>query len=252
MMIFLKWVIRPYLYLKYYFQKFTKTGAFGKDQAVYIRTPYKNTGNNIKDGLFKHHVKQFHESSCSVATVVSVVNTLLDKGKVETGTTLTQHDILEKVRAAHWKERMSDTGYNGRRGLPLETLYEVVKASFTAYNISCQRIEMVQTIRDPESSEEIKLLLRNRLEQFEKKGNCLIISHFDQGSFIPELHIPHISPVGGFDAESGIVTLLDVDPSQTYPYQISFDTFYKGLSYDYNFMFQRFGYAEGGYIYIKI
>ena len=78
-MVFLKWVIRPWLYLQYYFQKFTKTGTFGKNHAIYIQTPYEKTGNPLKDGLFKHHVKQFHESSCSVASVVAVVNTLLDR-----------------------------------------------------------------------------------------------------------------------------------------------------------------------------
>lgn len=35
-MILLKWVIRPWLYLHYFFQKRTKTGTFGKDQAVHI------------------------------------------------------------------------------------------------------------------------------------------------------------------------------------------------------------------------
>lgn len=251
-MIFLKWVIRPYLYIKYFFQKLTKTGSFGKDQAVYIKTPYENIGNRLKDGLFKYHVKQFHDSSCSVATVVSVVNTLLDKQGVLNGLPFTQQDLLEKVKAAHWKERMSDEGYKGRRGLPLQTLYQVVKASLTAYNIPCELVEMVQTTGDAVRSKEVKQVLRHRLEQFEKKGNCLIISHFDQGSFLPELHIPHISPVGGFDPESGKVTLLDVDSTQTYPYQISFDTFYKGVSYNYNFMFRKFGYAEGGYIFIRL
>ena len=103
---------------------------------------------------------------------------------------------------------------------------------------------MVQTTLNPVRSKAIKQVLRNRLEQFEKKGNCLIISHFDQGSFLPDLHIPHISPVGGFDPVSGRVTLLDVDTSQVYPYQIPFDIFYKGLSYNYNVMFRRFGYGE--------
>ncbi|MBU0463331.1 MAG: phytochelatin synthase family protein [Proteobacteria bacterium] len=250
-MIFLKWVIRPCLYILYVFQKFTKTGPFGNDQGVYIKTPYENIGNSIKDGLFKHHVKQFHESSCSVATIVSVVNTLLDKQGALNGPVVTQQDLLEKVKTAHWKERMSDTGYKGRRGLPLHTLYQVVKSSLAAYYIPCQLVEMVQTTGDPVRSKEIKQVLYHRLEQFEKKGNCLIISHFDQGSFIQALHIPHISPVGGFDSVSGKVTLLDVDSSQTFPYQVSFDTFYKGLSYNYNFMFRKLGYAEGGYIFIR-
>lgn len=251
-MIFLKWVLRPYLYIQYFFQKFTKTGSFGKYQAVYIKTPYENMGNIIKDGLFKHHVKQFHGSSCSVATIASVVNTLLDKEGALNGPAAIQQDLLEKVKTAHWKERMSDTGYKGRRGLPLPTLYQVVQSSLEIYRIPCQSVEMVQATGDPVRSKAIKQVLRYRLEQFEKKGNCLIISHFDQGSFIPELHIPHISPVGGFDPVSGKVTLLDVDPSQIHPYQISFDTFYKGLSYNYNFMFRRFGYGEGGYIFINL
>ncbi|MBU8848861.1 MAG: phytochelatin synthase, partial [Desulfobacterales bacterium] len=134
-MIFLKWVIRPYIYSQYFFQKFTKRGIFGADQAVYIQKPYEKTGNFVKDGLFKHHVKQFHESSCSVASIVSVVNTLLEKDGSLNKLPVTQQDLLEKVQTAHWKERMSDTGYKGRRGLPLQTLGRVVKASLDAYNI---------------------------------------------------------------------------------------------------------------------
>ncbi|WP_299983349.1 phytochelatin synthase family protein [Desulfobacula sp.] len=251
-MIFLKWVIRPYIYIQYFFQKFTKRGTFGADQAVYIQKPYEKTGNLVKDGLFKHHVKQFHESSCSVASIVSVVNTLLEKGGSLNGPPVTQQDLLEKVETAHWKERMSDTGYKGRRGLPLHTLGQVVKVSLNAYKIPYQSVETVQAKSDPAKSKEIKQILRNRLEQFEKKGNCLILSHFDQGSFIQDLHIPHISPVGGFDPVSGKVILLDVDPLQAYPYQVSFDIFYKGLSYDYNIMFRHFGYGEGGYIFIRV
>ena len=251
-MIFLKWVIRPYLYIQYFFQKFTKAGAFGGDQAVYIKKPYENTGNFVKDGLFKHHVKQFHESSCSVASIASVVNNLLDKEGLLNKTPFTQQDLLEKVKTAHWKERMSDNGHKGRRGLPLHTLGQVVQGSLKASKIPYQSVQTVQATGDSVKSKEIKQVLRARLEQFEKMGNCLIISHFDQGSFIQALHIPHISPVGGFDPISGKVTLLDVDTTQTYPYHVPFDIFYKGLSYDYNILFRHFGYAEGGYIFIRI
>lgn len=251
-MIFLKWVIRPYLYIQYYFQKFTNTGSFGRNHVVYVQKPYEKTHNFLKDGLFKHHVKQFHESSCSVASIASVINTLLERQGIMNGYPLTQQDLLEQVKAAHWKERMSDQGYKGRRGLPLSTLGQVVKASLKVYKISYQSLETIQVTGDPGKSEEAKQLLHTRLEQFETKGDCLIISHFDQGSFIPEFHIPHISPVGGFDPVSGKVTLLDVDSTQAYPYEVSFDTFYKGLSYNYNPAFRKFGYAEGGYIFIRV
>lgn len=249
---FLKWVIRPYLYGQYLFQKLARKGPFGGDQAVYIKSAYKSTGNALKDGLFRHHVKQFHEASCSVASVVSVVNTLLERQGALNGTPLHQLDLLESVRTAHWKERMSDTGYNGRRGLPLQTLGRVVKTSLAVYGIPYQSIETVQASCDPVRSKEIKDRLRARLEQFETRGNCLIISHFDQGSFIQDLHIPHISPVGGFEPATGRVTLLDVDPSQPYPYQVSFDVFYKGLTSNYNPFFRRYGYGEGGYVFIRV
>ncbi len=251
-MMYLKWVLRPYLVLQYYFQKVTNTGGFGKDPAIYIKSPYEKTGNSLKDGLFTHHVKQFHESSCSTASVVSVVNTLLERQEGVNPVPVTQQDLLEKVRTAHWKERMSDQGYKGRRGLPLEILGRVVEDSLNAYKIRYRFVETIHASIDPEQRASMKQDLLRRLEQFETEGSCLIISHFDQGSFLPEFHIPHISPVGGFDPDSGKVTLLDVDPSQVHPYEVSFDRFYRGLSYDYNFMFHYFGYSGGGYVLIRV
>jgi len=248
----LRWVIFSYLYLQNFFQKMTKTGPFGVGRADYIPGPYKNTGNILKDGMFKHHVKQFNGYSCSVASVVTVVNTLMDSAGTLNGHPVTQQAILEKVKTAHWKERMGNNGYKGRRGITLNTLGHVVKTSLDAYEIVYKSVETVQALKDPKQSRKIKQTLRSRLEQFESKDNCLIISHFDQGCYVQDLHIPHISPVGEFDRTTGKVTLLDVDPSQPHPYQISFDTFYKGLSSNYNIAFRMFGYGEGGYIYIRM
>jgi len=248
----LRWVIFSYLYLQKFYQKITKTGPYGAGKVDYIRKPHQTSGNILKDGMFKHHVKQFNGYSCSVASIVSVVNSLMDSAGMLNGHPITQQSILEKVKTAHWKERMGDNGYKGRRGITLNTLGQVVQTSLDAYDISYQSVETVQASKDPQHSQKIKQTLRSRLKQFESKGNCLIISHFDQGCYVQDLHIPHISPVGEFDPATGKVTLLDVDPSQPHPYQISFDTFYQGLSSNYNIAFRMFGYGEGGYIYIRI
>jgi len=229
----------------------TRTGTFGRQLAKPILCPHPVTGNQLKDGLFRHHVKQFHESSCSVASVVCVVNAILAKANRLPHGPVTQQDILEKVRSAHWKERMSDSGYKGRRGLPLPVLGQVVKASLDAYGISYHRVEIVQA-QGGKEAQVIRAGLLSRLEQFETQDNCVIIAHFDQGCFVRELNIPHISPVGGFDPATRKVTLLDVDPSQPHPYQISFDTFYKGIASHYNYVFTHFGYGRGGYIYIQL
>lgn len=249
----LRWLIRPYMYFQYHFGKLTQTGAFGKDGGRYIKTPYQPTGNLVKDGLHRHHVKQFHESSCSVASVASVINTLLEKsGRYKEDDPVTQQDLLNTVRAAHWKERMSSGGYKGKRGLPLSTLGRVVRASLDDYDIPYKSLDIVRCYQDRSRSKLLKRDLKSRMSRFDKNGDCLLIAHFDQGSFLPEFHIPHISPVGAFDLAAGIVKVLDVDSTQPYPYQVSFDVFYKGLSHNYNFMFRKYGYGEGGYIFIQL
>ncbi|RJQ58585.1 MAG: phytochelatin synthase [Desulfobacteraceae bacterium] len=240
--------IHTILYLPFVFHKVTRSGSFGPCRAEDVDGPVPAGGNPLKAGLWKHHVKQFHESSCSVATVVSVVNALRGADAAP----ITQMDILETVRTAFWKERMSEKGHKGRRGLPLPVLGEVVTSSLDQYGIGYAAVETVQAQKDPRHSKTIKEVLRRRLNDFEKKGNCLIIAHFDQGAYVPTLNIPHISPVGGFDPHTGEVILLDVDPQQEKPYRVRFDTFYKGLASDYNHVFRPFGYRSGGYVYIKL
>jgi hypothetical protein len=207
--------------------------------------------NALKQGIWKYHVKQFHESSCSVASVVSCINALraLKNGNM---TPISQHDILDRVTTGHWKARMSKGGYHGRRGLPLSLLGRVVKDSIAAYGLAVRAVEVVPTPVNAPGDASIHTTLKARLKTFDQKGKGLIIAHFDQGAFIPTLNIPHISPVGAYDAASGRVTMLDVDPEEKRPYQISYETFYTGLSSNYHHMFTAFGYNGGGYVYIQV
>jgi hypothetical protein len=244
-------LIHAYFYVAYGVHKITGTGAFGPDGADYIDGPIQTGGNSLKTALIKHHVKQEHESSCSVASVVSVLNAVRDL-QHENPVPIRQRGILEKVRTANWKERMSDEGDNGNRGLPFPVLGEVVKSSLDAYGAAYKFVETVQARKSSDETEKIRRLLWNRLSDFEKAGDCLIIAHFDQGAYVPALNIPHISPVGGFDAETGDVIMLDVDPAQQRPYSISFDTFYKGLSSNYHHVLKPFGYGSGGYVFIRL
>lgn len=244
-------IIRTYFYIPYFFHKITGTGAFGRRKAEYISDPIQTGGNPLKAALLKHHVKQYHEASCSVATVVSVVNAMREK-RGGNFIPVSQMDILEKVRTANWKERMSEKGDNGKRGLPLPLLGEIVKSSLDAYGIKYKAIETIEAQKKSSLSEKIKEDLRNRLLDFETKGNCLIIVHFDQGAFLRTLNIPHISPVGGFDAKTGDVTILDVDPQQERPYKVPFDTFCKGIFSNYHHVLKPFGYNSGGYVFIKL
>ena len=237
--------------IPYLLHKVTRTGAFGGQKAEYIQDAIPSDGNGLKAALIKHHVKQYHEASCSVATIVSVINAIREDW-VDAPAPIGQMDILKKVRTANWKERMSEKGDNGKRGLPLSVLSDIVESSLEAYEIDYKAIETVPACKNRNDAEKIKEVLWDRLVDFEALGDCVIIAHFDQGTFVPVLNIPHISPVGGFDPDKGTVTMLDVDSSQENPYTIAFDTFYKGLSSDYLHVLKPFGFGSGGYICIKL
>ncbi len=247
-MLILKTLVRFLLVLRFHFHRLTRTGAFKAPGAKLVSHRGTRTANIIKGGLFKFHVKQFHESSCSVASLVCVVNTLLEKNHMLTSPAVTQEEILEKVRCAHWKERMGPGGYKGRKGLPLDVLGQVTQAALRAYGIPFASVETVRAAPDKGVQKELKA----QLTRFETSGSCILIAHFDQGAFVRELNIPHISPVGGFDPATLKVTILDVDPSQPSPYEISFDRFFSGISTHYLYLFRLFGYGRGGYVLIRL
>lgn len=244
-------LIRPYLYTRYGFHRMTGTGAFRNDRVQYIHGLAQSRWNPLKRAVWRFHVKQYHESSCSVASVVSCINAIrsLQNGNVAP---IGQADILDRVSTGHWKARMSDGGYRGRRGLPLPLLGQVVKDSIAAYGLRVRNVEVVQTPKDTPRYSPIRTILRKRLRDFDRRGHGLVITHFDQGSLVPTLNIPHISPVGAYDAAADRVTMLDVDPEQAIPYEVDFDTFFQGLSCDYHHVFEAFGYGSGGYVYIQI
>ncbi|MFO7713188.1 phytochelatin synthase family protein [Desulfosarcina sp.] len=244
-------LIRPYLYTRYGFHRITGTGAFQKDRIRYVNFSVQPQWNPLKRAIWKYHVKQFHESSCSVASVVSCINAIRALEN-DAAHPVSQRDILDRVTTGNWKARMSDGGYRGRRGLPLPLLGQVVKDSITAYKLKVRAVDVVQTPKNAAPKSPVRRILTRRLHDFDRHGDGLIIIHFDQGSLVPALNIPHISPVGAYDAATRRVTLLDVDPEQEKPYQVDLEVFYKGLSCDYHHVFKAFGYGSGGYVHVQI
>ncbi len=245
-------VIRTYLYTQFFINKVTFSGPFGKERADYLKNISNSDKNRLKSNLFKYHVKQFNDASCSVASIVSVLNSVMDDQEILPDKVLTQHDILEKIKKHKWKKRMSPEEDNGKRGLPLYMLGDIVRSCFDTCKIEYKSIKTVQADRNPENQKKIKNLLLERLKNFEKNGSCLIIAHFNQGKYVETIQLPHISPVGGYNEKSGKVTILDVDPEQVLPYEVSFDRFYEGISSNYNNFFKYYGYKSGGYIFVQL
>lgn len=244
--------ILPWLIFRYTVFRLTRTGPFGPGRARYVDPDVPAGASPLKQALWETHVKQYHEASCSVASVVNIINAVHRYLGSPGAGSLTQAEILETVRAAFWKERMQPQGHNGHRGLPLPVLAEVVTESLRVYGIRYSCLDVVQASANPSAAKRLKRELRARLLEFETSGRCLILIHFNQGILVPEYQIPHISPVGGYDPAKDMVTLLDVDPDQTMPYEVGFDRFYESLANDYGWLFRLKGFGSGGYVYIRL
>lgn len=247
----LRYLIRPYLLTRYQLHVLTGTGPSGKKGAQGVPKTVKPGWSRLKQAVWNCHVKQFHDASCSVASVVTCLNAIQS---VKNGSSprIHQQEILERVKTGHWKERMGPNGYNGRRGLPLPLLGRVVEDSLTVYRISVTAMDVVQVPQRGPNRPSVEEELKQRLRDFDVNGKGLIIAHFDQGTLIPTLNIPHISPVGAYDSKSEEVTLLDVDQDLKEPYKVPFTRFCKGLSCNYHHVFRAFGYGSGGYVYIEL
>ncbi|MDJ0784863.1 MAG: phytochelatin synthase family protein [Desulfosarcinaceae bacterium] len=239
------------MYLVYGYSRLMGLGPFGGSRPVYQHDPPRPSGNRLKDALHRQHVRQYHEAACSVASVATLLNAIRHcSGRRPMPEPITQQALLAKVKCGQWKQRMAPDGHNGRRGLPLDLLGEVVVASLTAYGIGPLKVEVVPT--PPRPAKRVKDRLRDRLVRFEERGDCLLLAHFNQGDLVPALSIPHISPVGGYDRRSDRVLILDVDPDQPSHYSVTFERFYRALSCRYLGLLRHFGYRGGGYVFIQL
>lgn len=208
-------------------------------------------GNRLKEALFRHYVHQFTPAACSAATVTTVVNAVAEVQGIRQPP-ITQQQLLEAVSTGHWRERMHPGGYHGRRGLPLPLLTRVVEDSLAAWGLRYRRVTGIQAAKPgTPAARRGAAELRRRLHRFETLGDTLIIAHFDQGVALATLHIPHISPVGGYHGPSDTVTILDVDADQQ-PYAVSFDTFCRAIGSDYHHLFRPFGYGRGGHVVVEL
>jgi Phytochelatin synthase len=209
-------------------------------------------------GAFFHQmmpnlVPQFSPSACSVASVAAMLNSARARVSGTAGEPfVTQAEILDRVDAVHWKDRMSPKGHGGRRGLPLDLLGAAVESSLAAYQIPYERVEVVDLSANQPEIALRKELLTRRLADFNESIETFIIAHFNQGMFTGDLHLPHISPVGAYDPENKLVLILDVDTDQIEPYWVHVEAFIEGMTSDYHGILRRYGYSGGGYVWVKL
>ena len=235
------------LRLRVLYLKVRRLGPHG--EPARILTPSALDGLSSENTRFKklltHWQAQATESSCSVASVACIINAMAGENAPRVAN---QMDLLETIRAGRWKERLSPEGWQGRRGLPLEVLGEVIPAALSYHGIEAA-VKLSPFY--PREAMAIRLgRARTILNYFASNPGTFLIAHFDQGAFLPVLTIPHISPVAHWDPERETVVMLDVDPDQPIPYEISLSRFVHGISSHYGGLLKPYGYSHGGIVTI--
>ncbi|MDA8124421.1 MAG: hypothetical protein M0009_04430 [Deltaproteobacteria bacterium] len=195
--------------------------------------------------LIPFYVPQGNELSCSVASVVNVLNGLKSlKGALTYDIpNITGEAILAAVGAAHWRERVTPPGYGGEGGLTLAQLAEVVEAALASYGFSDYRV-LVSEVKQNSPAELERL--RRVLRENEKTAADFVIVHFLQDAITatPGGPFAHISPIGAYDAKTRRVLVLDVDRQWYEPYWTSDATLLSAMATPT----KKFGY--GGYLRI--
>lgn len=192
------------------------------------------------------YVPQGNELSCSAASVAAVLNALaaLNRERSAETANLTEAKLLAEVRAAHWRERVTPPGHEGRAGLTLAELAEVLTAALARYGFSGYAVEATPV---REATPEALARLRRVLAANERSAADLLLIHFlqDKVTATPGGPFAHISPVGAYDAAARRVLILDVDRQWYEPYWVSDGTLLQAMAAPTEAL------GHGGYLWIR-
>ena len=177
--------------------------------------------------LIGFYVPQVTGSSCSAASISMVLNAArAGAPKTSDDKVILQPDLIEAVKAEHWKKLLSMAGYQGERGVTLDRLGRIVEAAFKEYGFSKVTVQVVHAENTPQARKELVAALVEN----EKSSRDYIIANFNQQVYTDDADAGHISPVGAYDAEKGRVLILDSDREYYEPYWVSVDTFLSGMA----------------------
>lgn len=177
--------------------------------------------------LIGYYVPQTNGANCSAAAAAMILNAARAKlPKTADDKLILQSELVEKVNVEHWKERVSNDGYQGEHGTSLDLFGRLIEASFKAYGFDKVSVRIVHAENTPGAKKDLVAALK----QNEKSSNSFIVANFNQQAFTDDADVGHFAPVGAFDAAHSRVLVLDPDREYYEPYWVSVDTFLAGMA----------------------
>lgn len=190
---------------------------------------------------------QFNELACSVASVAMILNGMMRARHTlqAVDTNITQSKLVQKIHTENWEARVMPGGYNGKVGLSLSQLEEVLKASLRQYGVTNYEIDRMEVTQMNSS---VLSAFRRALTANERNRHDFILIHFVQDVVTesPGGPYPHVSPIGAYDKFTRRVLVMDVDREWYEPYWVS----------DKRLLLAMFQKTEkcgqGGYLWIRL
>ncbi len=177
--------------------------------------------------LVGYYVPQYTGASCSAASVAMVLNAARAKlEKTSDDKVVLQPELVEKVAAGNWKERVT-TGHQGKFGTSLEELAKLTEAAFKAYGFP--KVS-VRTVHVKDASEKSRTEVASALAENERSDRNFVIANFNQQAYTDDADVGHISPVGAYDAKNKRVLIFDSDREYYEPYWVSLADFVAGMA----------------------
>jgi hypothetical protein len=177
--------------------------------------------------LVGYYVPQYTGAACSAASVAMVLNAArvrFEKNADEK--VILQPDLVEKIQAEHWKERVT-TGHEGRFGTSLDQLAKVAESAFKAYGFP--KVS-VHTVHVKDASEKSREEVAKALAENERSTKDFVIANFNQQAYTDDADAGHIAPVGAYDSKNKRVLVLDPDREYYEPYWVSLADFVAGMA----------------------
>jgi hypothetical protein len=174
--------------------------------------------------LAPHYVGQQDDVSCSLASLVMLVNAA--RRNVWLGSEqplVTQPLLRRQVNSPVWERGLA----TGGEGVTLDQLAVLAAESLRAFGMGRLRVEVTHV---PEASAPALERLRQALRANEASGDDWLFVNFLAGAYVGVGDYGHIAPVGAYDADARRVLILDPDRVWYEPYWISDEVALAGMA----------------------
>lgn len=135
---------------------------------------------------------------------------------------ITQDVLLRKTGEADWTRNAANPGSS----LTLDQLAHVIEQACKAFGFT----EAKATAYYAHKTEGFKKTLHDALIENKKSADDFILADFNESSYVGEIEMDHVAPVGAYDAARKRVLIMDPDRQWYEPYWVSEETFLDGMA----------------------